>query len=304
MHLLVQETLDMKRLPILLLATFLIATTTSAHPGAAIAVGGDGVVYFVDTGGGLFSIEPGGQLVRRPGPAFHWFALDPASRFQNTPWPSLRDAEFRSAGAKPTVVLSSDFPVTIGTDGKFYYPDGSNGERVRIVAIEPSGARSIRATLPPLRRAGRAITWINGLAPGNDGALYYTEDRAIRKIDRRGQVSAVAENVTVANCTSVPGIEPGLAPYLRGLAVAGDGSIYVAASGCAAVLRVDPKGQISAVLRASAPWSPTAVAVSGRDLYVLEYLHTASDDRSEWLPRIRKVSASGQVSTLASNTRK
>jgi hypothetical protein len=29
-------------------------------------------------------------------------------------------AEFRSAGVDPTIVLSSDYPVTIGTDGRFY----------------------------------------------------------------------------------------------------------------------------------------------------------------------------------------
>lgn len=274
-----------------------------AHPGAAIAVSNNGIVYFVDTGAGVFSIEAGGRVVRREGPAFHWFAFDPGSRFQKTPWPSMPNAEFRSAGLNPTVVLSSDFPVTIGADGKFYYPDGSSGARIRIVAIEPSGARSIRATLPPIRRAGQTITWLNGLAPGTDGSLVYTEDRAIRKVDRRGQVSAVAVNVVVPNCTAVPGNDADVGPYLRGLAIAADGSIYVAASGCGAVLRVDAKGQVTTVLKAEAPWSPTAVAVAGRDVYVLEYLHTASDNRAEWLPRVRRISQSGKVTLLGGKTR-
>jgi hypothetical protein len=292
------------RLVVLLIMTILAASASHAHPGAAIAVSKDGIVYFVDTGAGVFSIETSGRIVRREGPAFHWFAFDPNSRFQKTPWPSMPDAEFRSAGVNPTVVLSSDFPVTIGADGKFYYPDGTNGERVRIVAIEPSGARSIRATLPPIRRAGNTITWLNGLAPGVDGSLYYTEDRAIRKIDRRGKVSPVVVDLVVANCAAVPGIEAEVGPYLRGLAVASDGSIYVAASGCGAVLRVDTKGQVSTVLRASPPWSPTAIAVAGGDVYVLEYLHTASDNRREWIPRVRKISRAGTVSTLGGNTRK
>jgi len=286
------------------LILILIAAMAQAHPGAAIAVSNDGAVYFVDTGAGVFSIEPGGRLVRREGPAFHWFAFDPGNRFRTTPWPSMPGAEFRSAGVNPNLVLSSDFPVTIGADGKFYYPDGTSGGRVRIVAIEPSGARSIRATLPAMRRAGQAITWLNGLAAGPGGSLYYTEDRAIRKVDAQGRVSTVAQNVSVANCAAIPGLDAGVGPYLRGLAVASDGSIYVAASGCGALLRVDPKGRVSTVLRATAPWSPTAVAVAGPDVYVLEYLHTASDNRQEWLPRIRKISRSGSVSTLGGNTRK
>jgi hypothetical protein len=288
---------------ILLVMSILGAGVLHAHPGAAIAVSADGIVYFVDTGSGVFSIEADGRVIRREGPALHWFAFDPNSRFRKTPWPSMPNAEFRSVGVSPTLVLSSDSPVTIA-DGKFYYPDGTDGERIRIVAIEPSGARSIRATLPPIRRAGRAITWLNGIAPGADGSLYYTEDRAIRKVDQRGQVSAVVTDVVVVDCEAVPGMESEAGPYLRGLAVAADGSIYVAASGCGAVLRVDSQGHAKTVLRASPPWSPTAIAVAGRDVYVLEYLHTASDNRVEWIPRVRKISSSGSVSSLDGNTRK
>jgi hypothetical protein len=117
-------------------------------------------------------------------------------------------------------------------------------------------------------------------------------------------VTTVAEIASVPKCGSIPGLEGYTAPYLRGLAVADDGMIYVAASACGALLRVDRAGRVSPVLWTSAPWSPTAVAVHGRDLYVLEYLHTAEENRREWIPRVRKVTSEGKTSIVSGNTRK
>ena len=38
-------------------------------------------------------------------------------------------------------------------------------------------------------------------------------------------------------------------------------------------------------------------------VFVLEYLHTASDDRSEWLPRVRKINREGKVEVVVRGTR-
>jgi sugar lactone lactonase YvrE len=99
-------------------------------------------------------------------------------------------------------------------------------------------------------------------------------------------------------------VEANLGPYLRGLDVDAQGTIYVAASGCGRVLKVTPQGQVSTVTQLQSPWSPTGVAVSGSDLYVLEYLHTASDNRREWLPRIRKILPNGKISIVGSILRR
>lgn len=281
-----------------------IAPLALAHPGSGIAVTSDGRVFFVDTGRGIFSIERDGRVVHHDGPPFHWFAFDPTSAFRQTRWPSIPNGELRAVGQRPTLVMSSDLPVAIGTDGKFYYPERIDGDLVRINGVAPSGVKSARAVLPPVQSAGRTVPWVNGLAAGPNGSLYYTENKTVRKIDANGRVSVIAANVAVPNCTVIPQMGPELRPYLRGMAVTADGTVYVAATGCGALLKIAPRGAASVVLRTSAPWSPTAVAVANGEIYVLEYLHTESGDRTDWTPRVRKISRTGAVTALGTSKRK
>ena len=275
----------------------------SAHPGASIHVSADGRVFFVDTGGGVFVLERDGKLVRHAGPAFHWFDLDEASGLAKTRWPSIPGSEIAAVGQNPTVVLSSDFPVAVGRDGALYYPQPKGDTQFDIVRIAPSGARTVFATLASTKRTDGSSGYVNGMATDEAGDLYVSLDRAVRKIDARGRVSTFVDNVTVPGCVRVPGVEPQVGPYLRGLAVAPNGTVFVAAAGCAAVLMVSRTGEIKPVLRTTPPYSPTAVAVAKGEVYVLEYLHTASDDRSEWLPRVRKITTQGKVEMVVRGTR-
>lgn len=287
-----------------MLLVFGAALAATAHPGSAIAIGRDGRVYFVDTGAGVFVIGRDGRVSRHEGPAFHWFALDRTSRLANTRWPSFPGAEIRSVGADPTIVLSSDFPVAAGRDGHLSFPEHSPQGPRRIVRVAPSGARSVLAAVPEERKRDGSPGWINGIAPGPGGSLYYTHDRIVRRVSARGVVSTVAANVTVPACVAIPGVPPSDQPYLRGLDVADDGTVFVAAAGCGAVLRISAGGRVTPILRTSTPYSPTAVAISSGEIYVLEYLHTPSDDRREWLPRVRKIGRTGAVVTLANTTRR
>jgi CBS-domain-containing membrane protein len=60
-----------------------------------------------------------------------------------------------------------------------------------------------------------------------------------------------------------------------------------------------PHGAITVVLRTASPWSPTAVAFSESGLYVLEYVHTAEEDRQAWAPRVRKLLPNGSIVNIA-----
>jgi hypothetical protein len=49
------------------------------------------------------------------------------------------------------------------------------------------------------------------------------------------------------------------------------------------------------VLRAEAPWSPSAVAVANGDVYVLEFDNALAERPADGRPRVRKLARDGQV---------
>ena len=273
-----------------------------AHPGSGI-VDRQGQIYFVDTGSGVWKIDSHGTLTRHAGPAFHWMTMDADGRFAKTQLPSGSDWEITRAGANPTLLLASDFPIAMGRDGNLSYPSPSPSGGLQVVRLMPSGQASVLATLPATMPNG-PLRWLNGIAAGPDGSVYYTENNAIWRITAQGRVSTVVADIALASCAQIPGTGANEHPFLRGLDVDASGIIYLAASGCGSVLKVTPDGRISVVVQLQSPWSPTAVVVFGNDLYVLEYLHTASENRPAWLPRVRKISSDGKSAIIASVDRR
>jgi hypothetical protein len=266
----------------------------NAHPGGAIVVDAKGQVYFVDTGHGVWMVDAAGTLVDLGGPAFHWMALDSDNRFSAL---RVRGDSFEfvaKAIAGGVLILSSDYPVAI-RDGFVHFAPYARQPPLRVMRMAEDGRAEPAAVIDTRAQ------WLNGFAAGRDG-LYFTEDAVVKRLASDGSVSVVADKVMPADCPKdwLPEMS---APYLRGLAVGGEGEVYVAATGCRVVARIDRKGNVTPVLRAESPWAPTAVALHGDTVYVLEYLHTPGDDRRQWLPRVRKVDASGRVTTVASVNR-
>jgi len=93
-------------------------------------------------------------------------------------------------------------------------------------------------------------------------------------------------------------------PYLRGLAVAHDGTVYAAANGCRTVIAVPANSPARAIRKTERPWSPTGVAVHGKEVYVLEYVHTPGDNRKEWIPRVCKIGPDGQTTIFTTVQRR
>jgi hypothetical protein len=285
---------------VLALAALLLAASAAAHPGSGIAVDRQGRIFFVDTGEGVWVIETDGRARRHDGPPFHWMTIDPASAFGATRFAHLPSSDMRAVGRDPMVLLSSDFPIAVGTDGALYYPEPGRDRRLHMVRLAPSGERRDLAVLPAMSDGG-SLQWLNGVAAGPEGSIYYSENTSVRRIDASGEITTVASRIALEACDTLGHLPEGFAPYLRGLAVAEDGTVFAAANGCRAVVRIVKDGVATPVLRAEAPWSPTAVAVDGADVYVLEYLHTEQEDvpdRKVWVPRVRKLAADGTASLV------
>ena len=290
-----------KPVSIALLAFALLfpAMEALAHPGSGIVVDRQGNVYFLDTGSGVWKIDKEGKLTKLAAPAYHWMAIDLDQSLATATLPSFSqgDATVTRDSGDPRIIVSSDFPITVGRDGALYYGWTRGSGQLQVFRFAPSGATTVVKTLTS-SATGKPLGWLNGVVATSDGSIYYTEDNAIRRIGPQGELTTVIANVTISTCDSLPDAG-GPGPYLRGFDVDPQGTLYVAATGCRAVLKITADKQVTTVLQASSPWSPTAVAVSGSDLYVLEYLHTPGDDRREWLPRVRKVSSNGSVVTIA-----
>jgi len=87
-------------------ALLIIASTVTlaiAYAGSGIVVDRRGYVYFVDTGSGVWMIDPRGKLTRHDGPRFHWMAIDESERPFGARLPSIPSGEVSAVGINPTL---------------------------------------------------------------------------------------------------------------------------------------------------------------------------------------------------------
>jgi sugar lactone lactonase YvrE len=285
-----------RRMSLLVAAMTLVsAAPAMAHPGSAIVVDRLGQIWFLDTGDGLWKIDTHGTLIRIGGDRFHWMTLDQDNVFSRATLP--RDV--KRVGSSPTLIIGSDYPIATGRDGNLYSPSLGSDGRVQIMRVLPTGMTTLVATLPATSATGDSLKWVNGLTGGADGHLYFTENKAIRRVTMQGQIETVVKDLRVPGCVAIPGNALSEGPFFRGLSVDSSGVIYVAASGCGSALKITPDGRVTKLAQLQSPWSPTAIARFGSDVYVLEYLHTEVEDRRAWIPRVRKVSADGKSVVIA-----
>jgi hypothetical protein len=217
--------------------------------------------------------------------------LDPKESFSSVVYPRLI-RKITPSGVKPALLFGAA-PFVVNRDGNLYY--GST-----VTRLSPNGKRTLFA--PRLKaRLARLNEGVTGLAAGPDGTLFVACPNAILKVKMDGKVTTFLHPVVVKD--RADDLAKGSrtrdfhSPYLRGLAVTEDGTIYAAVTGCRCVIKITPKGKVQTVLKAEKPWTPTGVAVRGKDIFVLEYVHSANP--KDWVPRVRKLGSDGKVTVLA-----
>jgi hypothetical protein len=285
----------------------LFAAEACAHPASGILVSPKGEVFFLYKG--VCKIDAHGKLTHvLKGRGGHYLAWDLKERFSPAAYPRLiRKAT--PSGAKPAILFGDGAPFVVNRDGNLYYGSGyPGGDDMTpgfhtLTRLSPDGKRTLFA--PQLKKRLEELNeGVTGLAAGPDGALFVACPNAILKVTMDGKVTTFLHPVVVkdrdddfAKSSRTRAFH---SPYLRGLDVTPDGTIYAAVTGCRCVIKITPKGKVETVLKAEKPWAPTGVAVRGKDVFVLEY--PTDPDPKNWLPRVRKLGPDRKVTVLAAIT--
>lgn len=281
----------------------------SAHPASGIVVDAEGQVFFLDTGeprrfsGFIWKIDRQGRLTAIHDSGGHFLTLDAKNRFAGSDlmgWFRSKRTQWLLRtpvpGSTSALIQADGSPIAMGPDGGLYYVSAEQLERAgveQIARLASDGA--LRTPTPSLPPVSKRLGGIRGLAAGHDGSLYVSYESAVQKVTTVGSVTTLAENMSLTECDA--DVEaPGRLPFLRGLAVDSRGVVYAAATGCRAVVRI-AGNRVETILKAERPWSPTGVAVSGDDVYVLEYTNHGGLSK-EWQPRVRRIRRDGTVTTV------
>jgi hypothetical protein len=278
-----------------------------AHPASGIVVDAKGEVFFVHSGKGACKIGAHGELTYiHKDTGGHWMALDTDGKFASASDNRLFK-RIRPLSGKPLLLFASGgAPLVVNRDGNLYYgsgfPDGDDmtpGGHT-LTRMSPTGEKTLfspalKTTLETLHEA------VTGLATGRDGTLFVACPNAILKVRMDGTVSTFVHPVVVKDCEDDLAKDSNTrffhSPYLRGLDVTEEGTVYAAVTGCRCLVKITPAGKVETVLKSEQPWTPTGVAVRGKEIYVLEYSNP--EKPKGWSPRVRKLGPDGKVTTLA-----
>ncbi len=193
-------------------------------------------------------------------------------------------------------------PFIVDRDGNVYSTNSisfpNQSDKATLLKATPSGeVTSLAGGLRGYRdgRGGEAqFSGIDGMAWAPDGSLYVTDGVYVRRVSPDGAVTTLGGGALTTQS---------FGEDLMGLAVAQNGSVYVADYSQRRLLQLLPDGNTRTMLETGLFWSPTGVTSVGQDFYVLEHLRMPlvilGDVGIGPYVRVRKISSEGNVTTIA-----
>ena len=145
--------------------------------------------------------------------------------------------------------------------------------------------------------------FLGALALGPDESLYFIDGFRIRKVDRQGIITTVAGTVWGFGGDGGPATQAALKSP-KGLAVAPDGSVYIADSWNSRIRKISPDGLIHTVAGTGAPGfsGDNGLATQATLNEPWDVALTPSGDllvADKGNARVRRISASGIITTVA-----
>jgi len=199
--------------------------------------------------------------------------------------------------------FSDPFGIAIAADGTIYVADAGESNRIRKISVDGNVTTLAGGTegFADGVGASAAFNTPSALALGPDGNVYVadTGNNRIRKITPDGNVSTVAGNGTAGYVDGPVATAQFNAPL--GLAISGDGDIYVADTYNDVIRMITTEGQVTTIAGGGMPgYADGAQNVALFDtpsgIIVVENRSLIVADTGN--RRLRKVSAEGNVTTL------
>lgn len=265
------------------------AAAAAAHPPYAIATDRAGNAYFSDLEA-VWKLAPDGRLsLFRPGVEgthVHELATtadgavegdlnsyDPGTQvYKSAIW--RRSADGREAWVlAPTASAPKGMGLWSDRAGNRYTAQwpSQKDRRTMLFRRDPKGRTSLLYGPREQAAAFREVivSSVGGMAFPADGSVVFADARVLRRVDRAGAVAPIY--------TAPAGA------VLRGVSLAPDGRLLVADFARALVLAVTLQGRETILYRAPKAWPPTAAAIAGGRLLVLE----ANADPYDYVHRVR-----------------